>query len=395
MQRMDYTPAAVRELAVADLGRPITGISGYERAFIVFRHGSAVVGSAWVPVSDGRVAAVDLRALENTLAGAIWQRMTATVPVNERELPTATVVVCTRDRPEDMARCLPGLAQLADQGHDVVVIDNCPSNDRTRELVALYPQVRYILEARAGLDVARNRGLREAQGAIVAFTDDDAMVDPAWLDALRANFTDPTVALVTGITMPIELETPAQIWFEQTNGFQRGYERRVFDLQTVAPLGAGRIGAGVNMAIRRSALRMIGLFDEALDGGTPAMSGGDQEFFYRVLARGFRAVYDPAALVWHRHRRDWAGLQRCIEGYGVGLFAWWTRAFLVEGDWNVLKDGTAWFVEHHVREAARALLARPGASPRDLAFAELRGALAGPGAYLRARTKLREQTRKG
>ncbi len=395
MQHSRYKPIAVRELQVTQINQPLTDLADYKQALVVFRHGVAVVGQAWLPVTNGRVTVADLRLVEVRLAAAIWQRTTNESAPPKRSMPTASVVICTRDRPADLARCLPGLAQLADQGHEVLVIDNCPSDDQARNLVARYPQVRYIYEPRPGLNVARNRGLQTAQGEIVAFTDDDAIVDPGWLDALRANFNDPTVALVTGITMPIELETPAQIWFEESNGFQRGFERRVFDVQSLDPVGAGRIGAGVNMAIRRAALQQIGLFDEALDGGTPAMSGGDQEFFYRVIARSYRAVYEPAALVWHRHRREWADLRRCIEGYGVGLFAWWTRAFLVEGDWTVLKNGSMWFVQHHVREAARAILQRPGATPRDLALAELRGALAGPGAYLRARIKAREQTGKG
>lgn len=384
-------PAAVREVQLDQVHRPLAGLDGYRRAFVVFRQGRAVVGQAWLPVTDGRVAAADLRGHLPELAGPLWQYSVAAEPAPPGPPPSATVAVCTRDRPEDMARCLPGLDRLAAQGHDVLVVDNRPSDERTRELVALHPRVRYVRELRPGLDAARNRALREARGAIVAFTDDDALVDEGWLDALRARFADPMVALVTGITMPLELETPAQIWFEQTNGFARGFVPRTYDIATLEPLGAGRVGAGVNMAIRRAALRQIGLFDEALDGGTAAMSGGDQEFFYRVLSRGYRAAYEPAALVWHRHRREWVALQRCIEGYGVGLFAWWTRAFLVENDWTVLKTGAAWFVEHHLREAARALLRRPGAPPRDLALAELRGALAGPGAYLRARTALRRR----
>jgi GT2 family glycosyltransferase len=386
-----FIPAAVREVQVEHVNAPLGGLDGYTQALVVFRHGVAVVGQAWMPVVDGRVAVAALRNYLPRLAWPIWQHTVAAEPPPSRPLPSASVAVCTRDRAEDMARCLPSLDRLAAAGHEVLVVDNRPSDERTRELVALYPRVRYVRELRPGLDAARNRALREARGEVVAFTDDDALVDEGWLDALRARFADPIVALVTGITMPLELETPAQIWFEQTNGFGRGFVPKTYDIANLEPLGAGKVGAGVNMAIRRAALRQIGLFDEALDGGTAAMSGGDQEFFYRVLSRGYRAAYEPAALVWHRHRREWEALQRCIEGYGVGLFAWWTRAFLVENDWTVLKTGAAWFVEHHLREAARALLRRPGAPPRDLALAELRGALAGPGAYLRARAELRRR----
>jgi GT2 family glycosyltransferase len=388
--KQSFIPALSREVQVDHLNEPLTGFDGYERAFIVYRHGNAVIGQAWLPVTEGRIAVADLRSPLPKLAWPLWLNGgAASKPDVAPRLPTATVAVCTRNRTDDLSRCLPGLDRLASQGHQVLVIDNNPSDDSTRELVATYPRVGYIREMKPGLDAARNRALTAAQGEIVAFTDDDAIIDDGWLDGLRAEFQDPTVALVTGITMPLELETAAQIWFEETNGFGRGFIRRTFDIDSMEPLASGRIGAGVNMSIRRSCLREVGLFDEALDGGTASQSGGDQEFFYRVITRGFRAVYTPNALVWHRHRRDWPGLKRCIEGYGVGLFAWWTRALLVENDWTALKIGMSWFFEHHVREVARSVLQRPGAQPRDLALAELRGALAGPQAYIKARKALR------
>jgi GT2 family glycosyltransferase len=390
-----FIPALVRDVQIDQLNQPLTGLEGYQRAFVVYRKGNAVLGQAWLPVTEGRVAVASLRSLLPKLAWPLWLQKTSEIaPRSTTALPDATVAVCTRNRTEDLSRCLPGLDRLASLGHEVLVIDNNPSDERTRELVATYPRVGYVREMKPGLDAARNRALTTARSEIVAFTDDDAIVDEGWLDGLRNEFNDPTVALVTGITMPLELETPAQIWFEESNGFGRGFVRQAFDMDSMEPLASGRIGAGVNMAIRRSCLRQIGLFDEALDGGTASQSGGDQEFFYRVITRGFRAVYTPNALVWHRHRRDWPGLKRCIEGYGVGLYAWWMRAWLVENDWTALKIGLNWFLEHHVGEAAKAVLGRPGAAPRDLALAELRGALAGPGAYIRSRQNIQKAAAK-
>jgi GT2 family glycosyltransferase len=248
-----------------------------------------------------------------------------------------------------------------------------------------FPKVRYLREPRPGLNVARNTGLAAATGEIVAFTDDDTQVDAGWLPALLRNFDDPMVAVVTGLTLPLELETEAQQWFEQAHAFGRGFLRRRFDLTNSTVFAAGQTGAGVNMAIRRHALEEIGLFDEALDCGTPTRSGGDQEFFYRVLARGYRIVYEPQALVWHRHRRDWAALRRTLYGYGVGVFAWWTRCLWVEKEFGLLRIAPTWFFRCHVRNLLRALARRPAHMPLDLAWAELLGALAGPWSYFRSR----------
>jgi GT2 family glycosyltransferase len=386
----EVQPAVVCEVHLEQIDQGLNNLGAYPRALVLFRMRNAAIGLAWLPVLNGSISPQLLRNQLPAMGWPIWQQvMSNSQP--QRPLPTASVVVCTRDRTTDLAQCLPGLQQLALQGYDVMVVDNCPSDDSSARLVASYPEIRYIYEHRPGLDVARNRGLREAKGEIVAFTDDDARVDAHWLPALLCNFEDPTVALVTGLTMPLELETAAQHWFEETNGFGRGFERRIFDSSTLEPLAAGRIGAGVNMAIRRSALDRVGLFDEALDGGSPSITGGDQEFFYRVLARGYRAVYEPAALVWHRHRREWSALRQTVFGYGVGVFAWWTRALLVEGELVVLKNGPLWFWQHHVKNVIAAALRRPRSMPLDLAWAELCGALAGPRSYLRARRWLRER----
>lgn len=360
----------------------------YQRALVIFRLHGTVVGQAWLPVVAGCITVAALQTALPAMASAIWQRLIAAEPELTHPLPSASIVVCTRDRTADLARCLPTLQPFIEQGHEVIVVDNCPSDESTARLVAQYPLLRYIHEPRAGAGIARNRGLLAATKEIVAFTDDDAQVDVGWLPALLQNFTDPLVAVVTGITMPLELETEAQVWFEQTNGFGRGFVRKPFDVTNLEPLAAGLVGASVNMAVRRSILPAVGLFDEALGPGTPALCGEDHEFFYRILARGYRIIYDPAALVWHRHRREWAELRQTLYGYSVGVFAWWTRALLIEGEWLLLKIAPQWIWEYHLRNLWRALLRRPGHVPLDLILAELRGVLAGPGAYLRSRRRL-------
>jgi len=387
---------AVREIHLERLGsnNGLTDLQAYQQVLVIFRFKGAVVGKSWLPVKDGQVSRLVLQDHLTATAWPVWQQLMAEGwDQLQPLLPTASVVVCTRNRTDDLQNCLPGLAKLAKQGYEVVIIDNCPADDKTEQLVANYPEIRYIYESRPGLNIARNRGLDVTTGEIVAFTDDDAQVDEGWLEALLANFDDPTVAVVTGITLPIELETLAQRWFEYTNSFSRGFVRKRFDITNLKPVAAGTVGAGVNMAIRRSSLNRIGLFDEALDGGTATRSGGDQEFFYRVLARGYRIVYEPAALVWHRHRRDWPALRSTFHTYGVGLFAWWFKVLIFEKDLSVLRPGLNWFWTHHVRNLVRAFTRRRrhNSLPLDLAAAEFFGALAGPISYLQARQQVKKQ----
>jgi glycosyltransferase involved in cell wall biosynthesis len=272
----------------------------------------------------------------------------------------------------------------------VLVVDNAPATDAAREVAAEFPWVRYVRETRPGLNAARQRALREARGDIVAFTDDDAQPDRGWLSALLSNFYDPLVLCATGLTMPLELETPAQEWFEQTYPFARGFTRRVFQAPPHNALVGGPIGAGVNMAVRRTIGETMGGFDLALDAGTATRSGGDHDLFTRILAAGFRIAYDPAALTWHRHRRTWPELYDAAYGYGVGVYAAWTRALFVDRELAVPVVAWRWFWHDQLRALARTLLRRRGSSPLRLVLAELRGCVVGPFAYLLARRAVRK-----
>jgi GT2 family glycosyltransferase len=277
--------------------------------------------------------------------------------------------------------------RLPDDGQEVMVVDNHPATDATRAVVARYPKVRYVLEPRAGLDVARNRALRESQRAVVAFTDDDAIVDPGWLRALLRNFADPLVMCVTGMTLPLELETEAQIYFQRAGGLGRGFKRVTYDAGSHDPHEAWYVGAGVNTAIRRQLASSVGTYDEALDMGTPVGGGGDTDLYRRILLQGYRIVYEPEALCWHRHRQTWGELRRQMRGYEAARFALFTRS-LLEGRLGALKHAWDW-LEREVSQLARALLRRPGSMPLDLIVQQFSGAAIGPWAYLYSRWQRR------
>jgi GT2 family glycosyltransferase len=319
-----------------------------------------------------------------------WDETTATGYVP----PKATVVVCTRDRTDDLRRCLDALLRLPDDGQEYLVIDNCPATDGTRQLVSHYgDRVRYVREDRPGSSAARNRGLREARHEIVAFTDDDAVPDPDWLRALVRNFSDPLVLCVTGLVMPLELETAAQQWFERYSPFGRGFARIVFDCATHDPLNAAPVGVSASVAFRRSVIDYVGLFDDTLGPGTRARAGEDYELFSRILTSGYRIVYEPAALSWHRHRRTWKELRRTIYGYGVSVYALWTRALVVEGEFAVVHRAWGWFRYKQFPNLIRSVLRRSTRIPLDLLVVELCGCAVGPWAYFSSRRHARSLSR--
>jgi len=387
---------AVLDLELNRLPSEISGLEKYGHALILIRLNGRPVGKVSLPVAAGRIDGAELRTALIDAGGALlWERwLHDRLGWDERRaanaaLPTATVAICTRDRPEDLGRCLAALMRLPDDGQEVLVIDNCPSTDATRRLVESCPGVHYVREERPGLNNARNRALSEARHPIVAFTDDDAVPDRGWLRALASNFDQPLTLCVTGLTMPVELETAAQEWFESHSPFGKGFKRTVFKGSQTDPLRVGRVGAGVNMALRKTAPELVGFFDEALDAGTMTRSGGDHEMFSRILMAGYNIVYDPAALSWHRHRRTWEDLRQTFYGYGVGAYAFMTRRLLTEGEFGMLKIAWEWFRVQQFPDLIHSFLRRPGSMPLDLIVAELRGCMAGPRAYFASRKRIR------
>src|SRR5262249_1495641 len=184
-----------------------------------------------------------------------------------------TVAVCTRERPDELIRCLESLRRLAEQPKEILVIDNAPISEATHDIVARFPGVQYCRERRVGLSAARNTAMAIASGDIVAFADDDVTVDAGWVTSFRRCFDDPKVMVATGLALPGELETRAQVIFEHNfQFFHQGFRARRFDAPYFATLQrkgvpVWSIGAGANMAVRRAAFERGYRFDTRLGPG--------------------------------------------------------------------------------------------------------------------------------
>ena len=331
-------------------------------------------------------------------------RLSAECPREQREPATmVTVAVCTRNGASRLRECLDALDALDYPPHllDIVIVDNAPTDSTTRDVVARYARMRYVCEPRPGLDWARNCAVREARGEIIAFTDDDVSVEPGWIGAIAGAFAEePHAMCVTGLVVPDELDTPAQILFERYGGFGRGFDRSVYRVprgDSAARLygGTGRFGTGANMAFRRAFFDREGLFDPALDVGTASNGGGDLDMFFRVLKCGHALVYEPAAMVRHRHRRDYASLKTQLANNGIGFYAYLVRTAQAYPDerFAVVRLGAWWLWWWNVRRLLRAMI-RPRAFPVDLILAEFKGSFAGIRRYAAARRQAADVLRR-
>jgi GT2 family glycosyltransferase len=318
-------------------------------------------------------------------------------------MTAASVVVATCNRPRELSSCLRSLLAQTHPPALVVVVDDAPGGDHTPAVVARYAQrgpLRYVEGPRLGLAAAHNRGLREVATPLVAFTDDDVVADEHWLQRLVEAFTSaPDVGCVTGKIVPYELVTRSQELLEGYAGYDKGATRCVFDLcanrptDPLFPFAAGKLGSGANMAFSRAALIDQGGFDPALGAGTRARGGDDLSAFFEVLQRGHSLVYEPMAIVRHRHSRDPRALKRSVYGYGVGLTAYLTKCVLDRP--RLLGSATRRLpaAASYVFSTASTKNARlPAGYPPALVRLERLGMLAGPFAYVASRRKIARAT---
>ncbi len=314
-----------------------------------------------------------------------------------------TVAVCTRGRPAGLPTLL---ESLVGQRHPVavIVVDNAPEDDCTRRIVERFAsrlEVTYVVEPRPGLSWARNRSIEESDTDVIAWVDDDERCDPWWsAEVVRAFVEHPAADVVCGSVLPAEIETTAQQRFEDFGGhtkgrgmtpavFDRASRRKQSPLYPLPPFGVGG-----NMAFRREALERIGGFDCALGAGTVTHGAEDTAAISEVLWLGGTVIYQPNAMVRHRHRRDDAGLRALFSGYGCGLGAFYASM--------VLRHPRC--VGELIRLAPRALrdLRSPDGArlstvsdgfPAELLRLNRRAMRRGPWRYLRARRHVRRLRR--
>jgi glycosyltransferase involved in cell wall biosynthesis len=239
--------------------------------------------------------------------------------------PQLSVVVCTHNRSDDLARCLEALARL-DEKPQVIVVDSA-SEPPCEPLVAGYktvlPGLVYEYEPEPGLSRARNRGVARACGPIVAFLDDDAAPRPDWSREIATPFArNATIGCVGGACVA---------FFEGDAERPRWLSERLLQFAGITRFGdVGRPARssaewpfGANMAFRVSALDPDPFPEELGRNGTTLLSGEESALVERLGAGGWIIWLEPRAVVDHTVTRE-----RCRSSY-YWRRLWWagvTRA---------------------------------------------------------------------
>lgn len=292
-------------------------------------------------------------------------------------MPSLSVIVCTANRPDDLSVCLKSLLKQQYTPTEIVVVDTEPEETETRLLVQRrFPSCLYVSEPSKGIANARNRGLYNTLGEIVAFVDPNCRPVAGWSRAMVQNFMQmPALGCCTGPVLPMELKTRPQRLMEERGGFSKGFARRIFArksplyLSGNCPLQGRKVGTGANMGFRRSVLSRVGGFDITL------RSAEDLDMFFRVVRADFQLVYEPRAVVFHRHPRTYKELRRTLHFLGHGQISSLLKIAHTDPLYRkkALSEASAWFWSFQVKDRLwRRLMGRRG-FPLGLVLAEMTG----------------------
>ncbi len=317
----------------------------------------------------------------------------AALPAPAESDVEVTVAICTHERPDDLRRALASLVAQNDQEFRTIVIDNAPRTRATADIVeeAHLPDYDYLIEPQKGLSRARNMALDHISSDYVAWMDDDEIADGDWIGRLKQGFLHASrPAAVCGLMLPAELETRAQILFEQYGGFNKGrslYPEALFQgapsvISPLYPLPA--IGSGGNMAFRTEALRGAGGFDPDLGAGTRTHGGEETKVFCDLLRSGETVLFWPAAITWHFHRREMDQLLKQFYGYSAGLSAFYASVIRTDPSavWDIARLVPHGLRDLGLRDGGIKFDQLPEDFPKELLSAGRRGLAAGAFSYV-------------
>jgi GT2 family glycosyltransferase len=214
--------------------------------------------------------------------------------------PRVSVVVCSFNGGRTIEECLDSLMRLNYPDLEIIVV-NDGSTDKTPEIASRYP-VRLINTENEGLSAARNTGMRAATGSIVAYTDDDAIVDPDWLYYIVSGMQASNYAAIGGPNFT----PPSDGKMAQCIACSPGNPTYVL----LHNEEAEHI-AGVNMAFQKEVLERIGGFDPIF-----RRAGDDVDICWRIQEAGYKIGFSPSAIVWHHRRPSIKTYLKQQSGYG-------------------------------------------------------------------------------
>jgi GT2 family glycosyltransferase len=241
-------------------------------------------------------------------------------------LPPSSLIICSRNRPQLLLDCVQSVLEGDEVPTELVIVDDSDMpHGSLQTLSTSRPcELRYMWTRSAGLSRANNDGIAAARYDVLVFTQDDVLVTPDWFGSIvRALIKTGRHSVVTGQVLPGEPETSGAF----APSTKADDQPAIYE---------GRIGADVlylqNMAVYRSAIQEVGHFDQRLGPGTAFPGAEDNDFGFRLLESGYRIIYEPQAVTYHRAWRAQQDYISLYWKYGHAQGAYYAKYFS-------LKDG--------------------------------------------------------
>lgn len=232
------------------------------------------------------------------------------MPKNQSNIRTAvdiSVVICTYNRAEMLKDTIKSwMAVDKDCLSTELIIVNNNSTDQTLQVVKSFQgtvtDLKYVFEPRPGLSFARNKGIKEANGEIIAFVDDDVYFHKSWLLEMMLAFgNNPETDCIGGNSIPV-LETERPLWL--TDNMLKLYGSTLSG-EAEKFMNFPEHPFGVNMAFRKKTFQLVGGFNTSLGRIKKSLlSNEEKEFFYRIHQAGMKTFYTPKAIIFHRIPKD-------------------------------------------------------------------------------------------
>jgi GT2 family glycosyltransferase len=234
-------------------------------------------------------------------------------------IPQTSLLVCSRNRPKLLSETIQSILQADEIPAEIVIVDQSDAPHPVLASARLDSScvVQYFWSDTRGVSLARNLAVSAATHPSLVFTDDDMLATPTWFGSLvRSLLAGGPQTIITG-----------RVLSSNEDGFQGYAPSTRADEQMV--IYQGRIQRDVlftnNMAICRSAFKPLGGFDPNLGPGTVFPAAEDNDFAFRWLEAGYRIVYDPDAVIYHR---AWRSEQEALWlhwNYGRGQGAFYSK----------------------------------------------------------------------
>ncbi len=219
--------------------------------------------------------------------------------------PRISIIVPVHNGRSTIRRCIESLLALRHPSYEIIVVDD-GSTDDSADICRSYG-VKVIRVEQGGPSGARNIGIAEAAGELIAFTDDDCIVHPQWLSELEHAFSAPDIGGAGGDQMSPNDETrfgrDIQDYFKSV-GFMTGYVknyRRLIETDH---------NPSCNAMYRKDVLTEVGGFDEML------FPSEDVDLDYKIIRNGYRILFNPAAVVAHYRPQSYRSFMRMMYKYG-------------------------------------------------------------------------------